>query len=242
MASIELIIKPPLKTQLEKAMPDVMVAIRNKVNGRKTIIQRAIGDHLSKILRETDVIKSLLGIGSTDLQAEFGLSDGAASTLVGGLLDMIKKSVTIIPGKSNVVISIHGTSNYWEDYLGLPNASYISQPSNQIIPVLRWMLIDPDIDIGQVAYDMEMGRTLVYDIFTKGHGFDSLLSWSRSGRAIMASTEFLQVAGAPFREGGYVVPDVARPISGANFIEYTIGQSSVAIDVVKIVLAQIGTV
>jgi len=242
MANIELIIKPPLKAQLENTMSDIMSTIRNKVNARRTIIQQAIGNYLSKTLGETDVVKSLLGIGSTDLQAEFGLSDGAAATLVGGLLDMIKKSVTIIPGKSNIVISIRGVSNYWNDYLGLPNASYISQPSNQTIPVLRWMLIDPDIDIGQVAYDMEMGRTLVYDIFTKGYGFDNLLLWSRSGRAIMATTDLLKVAGAPFREGGYIVPDVARPISGANFIEYTIGQNKVAIDVAKIVLTQIGMV
>ena len=110
---------------------------------------------------------------------------------------------------------IQAVSKDWDRYLSLPGAQYLSQPSNVVVPVVEWLLVNPNIDIGQAAYD----------IVFKGEGsqFDARIQKaSRSGRAIMVSLDSLGGS------DGYVLPSIVSGQSGQNFIEYTLGQQGVA--------------
>lgn len=180
-------------------------------------ISSSIAKMLVKVFNNSDVAKSLRGQGGTDLPAHFGLSDSTANNLVDGMAGIIGRSVQLVSKRTggSVSIRIQAVRKDWNEYLGLPGAQYISQPSNVTIPIARWLLIDPNIDIGQAAYDIVfLGEDQKIDV--------RIQKVSRSGRAIMVSLDSLGGS------GGYVLPDIVSGRGGKNFIEYTLGQPGVA--------------
>jgi hypothetical protein len=192
------------------------------------VISQEIGEMLVKTFNNSNVARALRGQGGEDLPAHFGLSDGNANALVDGMGDLIRKSVRIVSqgGVDTASLRIQAVPDDWNEYLSLPGAQYISQPSNITIPVAKWLLIDPGIDIGQAAYD------IVFE--GEGDGFDARIQKvSRSGRAIMVSIEALGGG------GGYVLPGIVAGQSGQNFIEFTLGQSSVATEAAAILMKKV---
>lgn len=203
------------------------VFVRRAIAGSVTI-SREIGEMLVNEFNNTDVAKSLRGGGSEDLAAHFGLSDSRAYGLADGMAELIKSSVRIL--SYNIAgffsIRIQAIERDWSKYLDIPGAKYPSHPSDIIIPVMKWLLIDPNIDIGQAAYD----------IVFKGSGgqFDTRIQQvSRSGRAIMVSLKALGGS------GGYVLPAIVRGQLGQNFIEYTLGQQEVAKKAAEILIKRV---
>lgn len=189
-------------------------------------INQEIGNHIISIFEQTDVVRSLRSASPVDLPAHFGLSDTDSNSLVDGMVNIIRNSIQFSSQINNNtgVIRIRIIDTDWEKYTQLPGAKYISQSSKIEIPVIEWMLVNPNIDIGQAAYD------IVFD----GHGFDAQIQKvSRSGRAIMVSLESLGGS------GGYVLPDIISKNSGLNFIELAIGQKGVADKIIEIVTNRI---
>ena len=188
-----------------------------------------IGNMLVRKFNATQVAKSLRGHGSTDLPAHFGLNDTTANLLADGMANLIRQSVRLQPISSDgtITIRIQAVQRDWEQYLGLPGAEYVSYPSEIMIPVVRWLLIDPTIDIGQAAYDIVFaGQFPQFEA--------TIQKFSRSGRAIMVS---LQSLGGT---GGYVLPSIVAGKFGENFIEYTIGQYNVAQEAAQILIKKVG--
>lgn len=182
-----------------------------------TAISSSIAKMLVRTFNNTDVAKALRGQGGTDLPAHFGLTDSVAGALADGMATLIGKSVQLVSKRTggSVSLRIQAVDDDWHQYLGLPGAEYISQPSNVTIPIARWLLIDPNIDIGQAAYDIVfLGEDQKIDV--------RIQKVSRSGRAIMVSLDSLGGS------GGYVLPSIVSGRGGKNFIEYTLGQSGVA--------------
>lgn len=196
------------------------------VNG--SAISLGIGKMLVKKFEDTTVAKSLRGQGSEDLPAHFGLSDSTANALADGMAELIRSSVQIVSKRDghSVSLRIQAISTDWNKYLTLPGAQYTSNPSNITIPVARWLLIDPSIDIGQAAYDIVFkGEESKMDA--------QIQKVSRSGRAIMVSLE--KLGGG----GGYVLPSIVSGQAGQNFIEYTLGQKGVAIEAAHILMKKV---
>lgn len=192
-------------------------------------IKKEIGIMLAKTFNTTDVAKALRGQSSHDLPAHFGLDDGTANALADGMVKLIQSSVRILSRREGDTVSlrIQAVESDWNEYLSLPGAQYVSQPSNITIPVAKWILIDPSIDIGQAAYD----------IVFKGEdeSFDARIQKvSRSGRAIMVSLKALGGG------GGYVLPTIISGQAGQNFIEYTLGQPNVAMEAATILMKKVG--
>jgi hypothetical protein len=220
MARINFRIQPSAKTMSQlsngvKKEGSKAMAARALTNA--ATISKDIGLMLVAKFNSSIVARSLRGQGSTDLSSHFGLSDSQANSLADGMSELIRKSVRIIgssaPGSTS--IRIQAVEKDWSQYLSLPGAQYVSKPSNITIPVVRWLLIDPSIDIGQAAYD------IVFE--GEGGQFDARIQKvSRSGRAIMVSLDSLGGS------GGYVLPSIIAGQSGQNFIEYTLGQKDVA--------------
>lgn len=201
----------------------------NRVGFNSATIIQKIGNFLAGLFEGTGVIQALRGNGSDDLAAHFGLSDGEANQLASSMVEVVKKSVSLVtkPNDAGGVIQIRAIPIDYAAFLNLPNASYVSQPSNLTIPVMRWMLIDPDIDIGQAAFD----------IVFSGEGnaaIDARIEKvSRSGKAIMVSLK--QLGGG----SGYVLPAIVRGDAGSNFLEFVIRQPNVAQQAVQILLGSV---
>jgi len=192
------------------------------------VISREIGTMLVNKFNNTEVAKALRGHGGEDLPAHFGLSDATANALADGMAGLIRSSVRILSrsGVDVVSLRIQAVENNWGDYLNLPGAKYISYPSNITIPVVRWLLIDPSIDVGQAAYDIIFrGEDQKFDV--------RIQKVSRSGRAIMVSLEALGGG------GGYVLPSIVSGGMGENFIEYTLGQKNVAMEAAAILMKRV---
>jgi hypothetical protein len=189
-----------------------------RVLTRAALISQEIGTMLVKIFNNTVVAKALRGQGSEDLPAHFGLDDSTANALADGMAELIRSSVHILSRSQGdtVSIRIQAVEKNWGEYLSLPGAQYISSPSNITIPVVKWLLMDPNIDIGAAAYqiifsgDSEQFNTRIQKV-------------SRSGRAIMVSLEALGGGGTP-----YVLPSIVSGGMGENFIEMALGQKGVS--------------
>jgi hypothetical protein len=232
LASIILKIVPTAKTmaQLSKGVKREGSRIfAGRAIANAAVISKDIGSMLVQMFENTIVAKSLRGQGSDDLPAHFGLSDGLANGLVDGMASLIRSSVRIMSktsGKS-AVVKIRAIDKSWSDYMSLPGAQYLSQPSNLTIPVMRWMLIDPSIDIGQAAYQ-------IFFLGEDGKMDTQIKKVSRSGRAIMLSLEALGGGGTP-----YVLPAIISGQAGKNFIELALGQPDVAEKAAKLLLKRI---
>ncbi len=204
-------------------------AFARSVISKGQVITTGISTMLVKAFNNSDVARALRGQGATDLPAHFGLSDSDANSLADGMAGIIGKSVRLISKRigGSVSIRIQAVSKDWNLYLGLPGAQYISRPSNITIPIAKWLLIDPNIDIGQAAYDIVfLGDDKKLDV--------RIQKVSRSGRAIMVSLESLGGS------GGYVLPDIVSGRGGQNFIEYTLGKPGIAKEAVNILMSKIG--
>jgi hypothetical protein len=225
MANIRIIPAPIFDSQLINGTKDrTSKQLVNRFGVNINSIDTLVGDHIISVFNQTEVVKSLRGNGSVDLQAHFGLTNGLANELVDGMIKIIRNGIHLSSSTSQKqIISIKAISTDWKEYTNLPGAKYISQPSNITIPVIEWMLIDSNIDIGQAAYNI---------VFEGEKQFDSKVS--RSGRAIMVTIN--RLGGG----GGYVLPDIVRHTGGSNFIEFAIGQPDVAQKVAEIVIGKIG--
>lgn len=201
-----------------------MLASRALANAAS--ISTEIGSMLARKFDKSDVAKSLRGQGQYDLPAHFGLDDSIANALADGMASLIRSSVRLLSQetKNTVSIRIQAVERDWDKYLSLPGAQYISSPSNITIPVAKWLLIDPNIDIGQAAYDI---------VFTGGKFDAQIQTASRSGRAIMVSLKALGGG------GGYVLPSIVSGRAGKNFIEYALGQKGVAKMAVAILIRKV---
>lgn len=199
-----------------------------RVLAKASLISQDIGTMLVRVFNNTDVAKSLRGQGSEDLPAHFGLNDSIANSLADGMGDLIRSSVQLLSiSEGNVIsIRIQAVERDWGKYLSLPGATYLARPSNILIPVVKWMLIDPNIDVGAAAYD------IVFE--GEGAGFDTRIQRvSRSGRAIMVSLDTLGGS------GGYVLPSIISGGMGENFIELTLGQKNVARQAAMILMKRV---
>lgn len=190
-------------------------AFASRVLANAASISAEIGNMLVDKFNKSDVAKSLRGQGQHDLPAHFGLDDSTANALADGMASLIRSSVRLLSQetKNTVSIRIQAVERDWDKYLSLPGAQYISGPSNITIPVVKWLLIDPNIDIGQASYDI---------VFAGGKFDARIQTASRSGRAIMVSLKALGGG------GGYVLPSIVSGRAGKNFIEYALGQKGVA--------------
>lgn len=178
---------------------------------------------------KTEVARALRGQGGDDLPAHLGLTDSQAVGLADGMAELIGQSVRFTSSISNnrAGIRVQAVQSSWEEYLQLPGAEYVSEPSKIVIPVVRWLLIDPSIDIGQAAYDLVFkGENKKFDV--------QIQKVSRSGRAIMVSLKALGGG------GGYVLPSIISGTAGENFIEMTLGQPGVAAAVAQILMKRVG--
>lgn len=231
MAKIAFKIEPTTKTmtQLIKGVKREGSRIwAGRAMAQAAAISREIGTMLVQTFNNTTVAKALKGQGSEDLPAHFGLDDATANALVDGMGELIRLSVHILsrPSDKTISLRIQAVDNNWNEYFSLPGAQYISSPSNITIPVIKWLLIDPSIDIGQAAYDIVFeGEDEQLDV--------RIQHVSRSGRAIMVSLKALGGG------GGYVLPDIISGQMGQNFIEYTLGQPNVAMKAVMILMKKV---
>lgn len=184
-----------------------------------------IGQLLAGIFLKTEVARSLLGGGTTDLSAHLGLRPGEAEGLVNGMKNILQNSVTMITSlKKEKVIQIRAVEADFGAFRVLPGASHINKRSGILIPVIDWMLIDPDIDIGQAAFNIVFSGDF-------GGKFDATIQQgSRSTKAIMVSLETLGGG------GGYVLPAILRQSGGKNFIEAALRQQGVVDEIGKILL------
>ncbi len=199
-----------------------------RVFAQASSISKEIGAMLVTNFNATPVARSLRGQGLEDLPAHFGLDDGLANDLVDGMSEIIRTSVRILSrGEGDVVsVRIQGIESDWEKYVTLPGAQYISKPSNATIPVVRWLLINPNIDIGQAAFDIVFSG--------ENDKIDARIQKvSRSGRAIMVSLSTLGGG------GGYVLPDIISGKFGKNFIEFALGQPGIAQQAANILMKRV---
>jgi len=202
--------------------------LSGRVAAQAPVISRDVGNMLVRKFNSSAVAKALRGQGSEDLPAHFGLSDSIANSLVDGMAALIRASVRISSRSTGELMSIkvQAVERDWNSYLSLPGASYLSYPSNITIPVVRWLLIDPTIDIGAAAYS----------ILFEGEDsrFDARIQKvSRSGRAIMIALSTLG-GGSP-----YVLPSIVSGNAGENFIEMTLGQPGVAQEAIQLLIRRV---
>jgi len=196
-----------------------------RVIAKGGIITNEIGHMLTMVLDKTVVMKSLRGNGPVDLPAHLGLNNTLANNLADGMLELVRLSVRILVRSvmGSIILKIRAVERDWNKYLNLPGAKYISSPSGITIPVVKWLLVDPSIDIGQAAYDIVFrGESKKFDA--------RIYKVSRSKRAIMVSLS--QLGGS----GGYVLPSIISGSMGHNFIELALRQRGVAQLAAKILM------
>lgn len=231
MANLNLIPSKRFTGQLKKGvLREGSKQLISRVVFNASKINQRVGDLLVSVFNETPVVAALKGQTSEDLPAHFGLTDGQAISLVEGMAQVIRQSVQIgskLVGGKRAIISIRAIEADFVQFLAIPGASYISKPSNTLIPVIEWMLIDPNIDIGQAAYDIVFSGDF-------NNKFDAIIhKVSRSGRAIMVELE--KLGGS----GGYVLPEIVRGGLGNNFIEFAIRQPGIAQKAIEIVIGSV---
>ncbi len=215
-----------LKSRVQAAFENL---VRERAQNRESIIKTEVGKYLKKVFNQTEVARSLRGKGTTDLAAELGLTDELAAGLADGMGDILANSVTVPPiGAGKVILRVQACPDNWGPYMSLPGASYVSKSAT--IPVMKWMLLNPKVDIGEAAYD------IVYEGAGSGEWDKYIHVRSRSGRALMGLLGALKAKDIPFRAGGYVLPEILLGNAGKNFIQYAVSQGGVAEQAIKIAL------
>lgn len=221
---------PETITQLAKGVKRKGSQIwAGRVAAQASVISKDIGNMLVNKFNSSVVARALRGQGSEDLPAHLGLDNSTANALVDGMAGLIRTSVRIFgKGVKDVMsIRIQAVEKNWGEYLNLPGAQYVSHPSNAIIPVVKWLLMDPNIDIGAAAYEIcFLGENKKFDA--------RIQKVSRSGRAIMVSLAALGGGGSP-----YVLPAIISGGMGENFIELALGQKGVAAEAATILMKKV---
>ena len=217
MSSIKIIPASNFDIQLRQGVLNrsiQLIAQRTLINSQT--IRAEIGRLLVRVFVETEVVRSLLGGGTTDLSAHLGLRSGEATSLVNGMKNIIQNSVRVITSnKISKVVQIRAIESDFNAFRTLPEAAHINRRSGISVPVIDWMLLDPDIDIGQAAFDIVFQGDF-------GGKFDSTISKvSRSRKAIMVALENLSGGSS------YVLPAILRQSGGKNFIEAVVRQRGV---------------
>ena len=230
MAKLILQIKTPagFTNQLRDGVKSSAVGrIIRAVRVRQGRIVSLIGGYLADQFNQTPVAQALRGGSSVDLPAHFGLSDAQASALADGMAGLIRDAVEIIPTqhKAGGHIRVTAVPKVWEKYAQLTGGTYRSHPSGVLIPVAKWMLIDPEIDVGQAAYSI---------VWEGGAYSSAIAKHSRSGRALMVKL------GLPEANQPYVLPAIVHKQAGQNFIEYTLGQPGIAQQAAKLLMTNLG--
>jgi len=200
------------------------------IDGRK--ISKQVGKYLASELEKSAVIKSLMGQGPTDLAAHFGIKNAEAKQLAQAMLRVVRNSVEISTQKTQLagVIKIRAINKNYREFLKLPGAKYISYSTKKkktrkyVIPIMKWMLIDPATDIFDFMYDIvflgeESGK---YDI--------SIKRYSRSRRAITVPLK--QLIGRT----QYQLPEMLW-LSGKNFIDFILSDPAIIEKAVSIAAA-----
>lgn len=191
-------------------------------------IKSEIGNLLVKVFSSTEVVRSLLGGGSTDLPAHLGLRPGEGAGLVGGMKRILQNSVSIVTSnKKERVVQIRAVERDFGAFRALPGASHFNKRSGIVVPVMDWMLIDPDIDIGQAAFD------IVFKGDFGGKFNTTIEEQSRSRKAIMVALETLGGGGS------YALPAILRQSGGKNFIEAVLRQQSIVDGIGKILIKRL---
>lgn len=203
--------------------------ITKKIIGSVGAIKKSVGEVLVVIFRNTPVVQGLTGGGAVDLQAHLGLRPGEGSSFAAGMQNVILDEINITTSNDpNKIIKLTAIDASYSRMIVLPGASHTNQQTGTTVPVGEWILVDPDIDIGQAAFDI---------VFKGGEGgkFDKAIQQgSRSGRAIMVALQSL--GGGP----GYVLPAVVRGDGGKNFIEVAMQTQKVADRIGQIILRRLG--
>ena len=229
MSSFTIFPGPGFDTQLINGILDGLIT---RVISKQPVIRQRIGELLASTFDRTSVAKALRNKGATDLPAHLGLTDSQASKLADDMATVIRRSVVLTTNRigSNAIITIAAIESDFQEFLALPNAKYVSlseKGTSIEIPVMEWLLLDPNKDIGQAAFDIVFRGT-------RGAGFDSSITRvSRSGRAIMATLE--KLGGGT----GYVLPSIVSGGLGKNFLEFAFNQPGVAEKSAQIVIKQI---
>ncbi len=230
MAQVSLVPGSNFTAQLKRGvLKSVTKEIFNRIAFNSSKIIQQVGNLLALSFESTEVAQALRGNSLDDLPAHFGLSDSEANQLVVSMSQVIRQSISITTSPANTggIINVNAVPTDYAAFLELPNAKYVSSPSNISIPVMAWLLLDPDIDIGQAAFDIVF-------LGDGGQSFDDRIEKvSRSGRAIMVTLE--RLGGG----GGYILPAIVRGNAGANFIEFALRQPNVASEITKIVVQNI---
>ena len=227
--ALRIIIPPGFDQQLKAGiLKEAPKVLAQKATAVSTQLLGDIRNILINAVLATPVVQSLIANTPVDLGAHLGLRTGEGAGLVKGMLDIIKNAVTIvIANKLNGVIQIRAIESDFQTFLSLPGAIHINERTNTIVPVVQWLLIDPDTDIGQAGFDIVFrGR--------EGGRFDvGIQRVSRSGRAIMIALEKLS--------GGskYVLPDLIRFASGKNFILSAVTQTTTIENIEKALIKRL---
>lgn len=213
-----------LAEQIKKQLGQM---VWNRFLLRSKPILDEVGNMLAARFLQTDVAVALLHpTGDNDcLVGHLGLTHELAKGLCDGMQNLIRNSVKASPGNGEIVVQIKAVAKDWDAYRALPGAAYISKPSGRTIPVVDWLLVNPNIDVGQAEYD----------IAWKGEwGKASNFRNSRSGYAIMVHEK----KWGQNWHGPWVLPTWVHSVGGKNFIEYALGQEGVAKEVLAIVTKQ----
>lgn len=198
-----------------------------------------IGEYLATVFNATPVAKALRGElpgTDNDLAAHFGLTNDQAAALAEDMATVIRESVRLRenrrPGEFPVLIEIAAIRRGYNEFLELPNAEYVSKGG--LVPLMRWMLLDPSIDPVTALYEIVFGQDA-----TTAFGLTVVLRNSRSGRAIMLLPD--KVAKLRFLTSGpYVLPDLLQRMGEEeNFIEYAVNQPGAALECMNILVANL---
>ncbi len=215
---------------------EVTKQFRNLFVSKKSTILGQIRQLLVSSVANTDVFAGLQGAfpndPDKDLQASFGLTSSQAASITQNMLSIIAGSVkdTIVGSEGNTlfIVEIKAIDDKFNEFLSLPGASFVSTPSNSVVPWMTWLLIDPFTSI-----DKAFGI-----VFQQGLSVSDL-GRSRSGRALMRKLGVLLNSGQ-LVDIPYFVPALGRPQGPINFIADVVNSDKVKQRIINIFTTQLG--
>lgn len=232
-ANLRIELKYPTYAVQEKLIKHINTQVRammfDRLFVRQSSLLSQIGDLLAKEFAGSAVGATLLdpGTESGDLIGHLGISTSQSRELGTAMMALIRGSVSLQAGKRQTVIRVTAVSRDWNAYRSLPYAQYVSKQSGATIPVSDWLLVNPEIDVGQAEYDIAWKDDSPFP--------DRSFKNSRSGIAVMIR----QAKWGANWSGPWKLPTWVHKIGGENFIEYTLGQTGVASAVGKILLEHV---
>lgn len=215
---------------------EVAKQFRSLFVSKKSTILGQIRQLLVSSVANTDVFAGLQGAfpndPSRDLQASFGLTGSQASSVTQNMLNVISQSVkdTIVGPKGTTlfIVEIKAIDDKFNEFLSIPGASFVSQPSNASVPWMTWLLINPFVDL-PAAFGI---------VFQQGLSISDL-NTSRSGRALMRQLGVLLSDGQAISVP-YAVPALGRPQGPINFIADVVNSDKVKQRIINIFTTQLG--